>query len=230
MNLRRICLLTLLLLTPSLRSDGQVPVEAILVDQYSYSPGCDDFIGRLDVFLGELRNHPDSTGVIVLRNKPSLRHRTRILEATIESWLDYREFDRRRIEFIRADGDEHSRSFWRVPPGAPKPSVERGFLGSQMVNKKPFLLTEESRFGTHICPEIDRLKIFAGFLKDNPTARGNIVVRDGSQSVARRRAASIVRKLQSIHGIQRRRLSSFIARFERPSNHDEAVVEYWYLP
>jgi len=81
-----------------------------------------------------------------------------------------------------------------------------------------------------ICPPIDHLGIFAGFLEDNPAARGNIVVRDNSRSAARRWAAGIVRKLESTHGIQRNRFRIFIADFEKPSNYNEARVEYWYLP
>jgi hypothetical protein len=232
MNVPRICFLAILLLALDLGANSQVPQEAVLVDEYSYSPPCDDFLGRLDAYLGELRNHPDWTGVVVLRNTPSKRHWSAILQATIESWLDFREFDRRQIEYIRADGNEHVRQFWRLPKGARKPSVERIISGFQMSDAvtKPFLLTEETKFGPQICPAIDEFAIFAGFLKDNPTARGNIVVRDDSPSVARRNAARIIRKLEKDHAIQRKRIRSFIARFERPSNHYEAVVEYWYLP
>ena len=232
MNLSRICFLAILVLTLDLHADSQAQQTAILVDEYSYSPPCDDFLGRLDAYLGELRNHPDWTGVVVLRNTPAKRHLSAILQATIESWLDFREFDRRRIEYVRADGNEHLRQFWRRPPGARNPSVEHVIPGFQMSEAitKPFLLIEDERYGPHICPEIDEFEVFAGFLRDNPTARANIVVRDDSPSVARRKAARIVRKLEKDHGIQPKRIRSFIARIERPSNHDEAIVEYWYLP
>ena len=232
MNLPRICLLPVLLLGIGLTAYGQVVQEPILVDEYSYLAPCDDLLGRLDGYLSELRLYPDQPGVIVLRNTPTNRPRSAILQALIESWLDYREFDRRRIAFVRADANQQSREFWRIPAGARNPLVERVIPGFQVIDAvtEPFLLTTQPRFGPHICPAIDNFGIFAQFLKDNPAARGNVVVRDASPSIARRKAARILRKLRSTHGIQHKRLRIFTARFERSSNHDEAVVEYWYLP
>jgi hypothetical protein len=231
MTLLKIFSISLLLLTVGIMTNGQDVPKAVLVDEYSYSPPCDDFLGRLDSYLGELRDRAD-TGVIVLRNTPAKRPRSAIRQATIESWLDFREFDRGRIEYVRADGNEHLLQFWRLPPGAPKPSVEQVIPGFQISDavKKPFLLAEQPRFGPHICPAIDHLAIFARFMGDNPTARGNIVVRATSRSIARRNAARIVRELEKTHGIQRKRIRSFIGKFERSSNDDEAVVEYWFLP
>lgn len=232
MNLPRICLSAILLLGFGLVAYGQVLQEPILVDEYYYLAPCDDLIGRLDGYLGELQRYPDQAGVIVLRNIPTNRPSSAILQAIIEAWMDYREFDRRRIAFVRADANQQSRQFWRIPPGSGKPVIEQVIPGFQMSEAvtKPFLLAEETRFGEQICPPIDDFSIFAGFLKDNPTARGNIVVRDASPSIARRRAAGILRKLRSTHGIEPKRLRIFTARFEQPSNHDEAIVEYWYLP
>jgi hypothetical protein len=80
-----------------------------------------------------------------------------------------------------------------------------------------------------ICPKIDNLEIFANFLRDNPTARGNIVARDKSRSRARRRAAGVMKELIS-HGISKKRLRTFTGFFQKPSNHDELIVEYWFLP
>jgi hypothetical protein len=232
MKLLRIYLLTALLLTLGRCANSQMVPEAVLVDEYSYSPACDDFLSRLDVFLSELRLHSDSKGVIVVRDTPVRRPWSARLQATIESWLEFRNFDRRRVEIVRADANEHLRQFWRIPPGTPGPSVQQVISGMQISDAvtKPFLLAEETRIGPQIRPAVDDFAIFGKFLKDNPTARGNIVVRDHSPSVARRKATRIIRRLESTHGIQRKRLRSFIARFERPSNHDEAIVEYWYLP
>ncbi len=226
----RISLITFLLIALACVADGQSQPKPVLVDEYSYRPACDDFLGRLDGFLSELRDHPESTGVIVLRNTPSERSLGATLSAIIEAWMDFRTFNRGRIEIVRADADEASRQFWRIPPGAPKPSVERLVSGFQMSDlvTEPFLLADESR--VHICPEIDDLRIFAGFLRDNPTARGNIVVRDRSASMARKNATRILKKLASTYGISRRRLRVFVTNPQKPSDHEEPIVEYWYLP
>jgi hypothetical protein len=230
MNLPRAFIIAICLLALSVANGQDIP-EAVLVDEYSYRPGCDDFLGRLDGYLGELRDRP-GTGVVVIRNTAAERVRSAILQANIEAWLSYRGFDRRRIEYIRADGNSHLLQFWRIPPRGQKPAVEKVIPGFQMTDSvtKPFLLTKQPRFGPHICPAIDHLAIFAGFMKDNPTARGNIVVRGTSRSVARKNAARIARELEKAHGIQRKRIRSFIGKFERSSNDDEAIIEYWYLP
>ena len=211
-------------------SVGQSADEPILVDEYSHVAPCDDLLSRLDAYLNELRLNPDQSGLIVLRDTPERRSQVAILQALFESWMDFRTFDRRRVEFVRADANEHLRQFWRVPPGATKPEVENVVSGYQMSGAvtKPFLLADETP--THICPEIDDFGIFARFLSDNPTARGNIVVRDQSSSRARRRAAAIIRKFERNFGIQRKRLRIFTAKFKRPSKYDKAIVEYWYLP
>ena len=232
MNVLRICLSAVLLLGIGVPASAQVVHGPILVDEYSYIAPCDDLLGRLDAYLGELRLPPDQRGVIVLRNIPSNRHHSAILQALMESWLDFRAFDRRRVTFVRADANQQSRQFWRIPAHAANPVVERVVPGFQVIEAvtKPFLLTVQSRFGDHICPPIDNFGIFAGFLRDNPTARANIVVRADSPSIARRKAARILNKLKNAHGIQRKRLRRFIAKFTAPPNHDQAIVEYWYLP
>jgi hypothetical protein len=92
------------------------------------------------------------------------------------------------------------------------------------------MMGDETKFGDQICPEVHDAEIFGKFLQENVGARGNIVIRDTSPTRARRKAERTKKQFESQYGIPASRLRIFTARLTRPSNHDEAIVEYWYLP
>jgi hypothetical protein len=56
-------------------------------------------------------------------------------------------------------------------------SISRDEIYSLPSSIKPFMLGAEYAVGG-VCPEVSDFRIFAKFLKDNPEARGNIVVRE----------------------------------------------------
>jgi hypothetical protein len=229
MPIRFLLSMGLLFALAAVNVSGQSAPEPILVDEYSRTP-CDDFLGRLDAYLGELRSHPDSTGFIVLRNEPAERVWSVELESMINSHVTFRGFKKTRFEIVRADGAE-SRQFWRIPSGAPKPQIDgavNGFKIPEAVTR-PFILESETKFGMQICPEVDSFAIYSDFMLANPSARGNIVVRNESRLKARRKAARIIRMLAA-RGIASSRLRMFTRALQRPPNYDEDVVEYWYLP
>ena len=209
--------------------DGQVAPEAVLVDKYDHAAGCDEFIGRLDGYIGEMRLYPDWKAFIVIRIPPERRPSAVMLQEMMEAWFDSRGFDRSRLEIVRADGNNFDREFWRIAPGATGPKIENSGFGYRMSDNvtKPFMLTTDEP--EQICPEIDHERIYAEFLKTNPSARGNIVVPGDSAAKARRRASSILRRFQVKYGISRNRLRTFTARLAA-TNHDWPIVEYWYLP
>jgi hypothetical protein len=92
------------------------------------------------------------------------------------------------------------------------------------------MMGDETKMGDQICPEVDDGEIFARFLRENATARGNIVIRDTSLARARRKAGRMKRKFGSRYGISGSRLRTFTGKLMWPSSHDEPIVEYWYLP
>lgn len=210
---------------------GQVTTEPILVDEYGSAP-CDDFLGRLDVYIWEMKAHPDSKGLIVIRNPSDRRHGSVMLKRMMEAWFGYREFASRRVQVVRVDGKGYQRQFWRIPPGAVSPEIGPPALAFQISDtvRNPFMLANETKFGEQICPQVDDQAIYADFLKANPSARGNIVVRDDSETRARKKATAIRRKLKRKYGIAGSRLRTFTALLTMPSNTDEPIVEYWYLP
>ncbi len=210
---------------------GQIASEPVLIDEYSLTP-CGDFLGRLDYFLSELRYHPNSRGLIVLGDTSDSRVWTAELQSMIEAHILFRGFDAKRIEIFRRDAPEQVRQFWRIPDGADSPQIERRVDGFDLsgTSSKPFVLAVETTIGTQACPDIDRDKLFASFLRGNQTARGNVVVRDTQRSRGLRTVAKIRRRLVSKYRVPRNRLRFFVERRLRPADHNEAIVEYWYLP
>ena len=205
-------------------------LEAILVDEHGEIP-CDDTLGRIDSFFSELRNNPNDLGFVVISSTPENKHRVLFRQAIVQHQIKWRQFDATRIRFLRSKGAETRVQFWRIPPGANAPDIEDVDLSYTIPeNVKPFLMGEETKFGDQICPEVDDDEIFAKFLKENRTARGNLVVRDYSSKRARRTAAGVLRTFKQKYGIPASRLRTFTANFTLSSIHYEAVIEYWYLP
>lgn len=204
---------------------------AILVDEFEVL-SCDHMLGRLDTYFQEMRNEPESTGVIVTFGPASRKHRIAFQQSVFEKQAKWRQLDVGRFQFLRANSEDKIFSqFWRVPPGASPPDIPGLDLSRTIPsNLKPFMMGEDTKMGDQTCPELDDAETFAMFLKANPTARGNLVVRDFTLKRAQLKAPNTVRRFSSKYGIPRDRLRVFAAKYEWPPNIDEPVVEYWYLP
>lgn len=177
---------------------------------------------------------PPSKGVVIIQNDPSKRHRSVVVQELIEAHFRWRGWKQEKLDYVRGDkeGDELVQ-LWRLPPGSTKPEIDQQVESFPMDERvrQPFMMVYETKFGgAQICPEIDGQRIFANFLRANPSARANIVVRDSSNVKALRKGTKIIRSLETQYGISRSRLRTFHAKLQRPSNHDEPVVEYWYFP
>ncbi|MBK9153630.1 MAG: hypothetical protein IPM25_05360 [Chloracidobacterium sp.] len=211
---------------------AQEAPKAVLIDEYDRGP-CDDFLGRLDMFLAGLRANPEWRGFIVIYNPPELRHESVIMAEMMREHFRWRNWDIKPIEIVRGDsGNDRLMQFWRVAPNGSPPKVERPIWSFKVAEsvREPFILATETKFGAVMCPEVNERLIFGSYLRENPGARGNIVVRDRNLAGAIRRGNRIVRDLEKNYRINRSRLRIFPALFKRPWNHDEDAVEFWYLP
>lgn len=232
MNRRKILPFAFLSLLFAAAVSGQQSPQAVLVDEFGRL-ACDELLGRLDVFFAELRAVPQAVGLVAVHTSANDRHEGVIVQEIIKAHSKWRGIDQRSLHFVRSDSHRGRLvQLWQVSPGAETPKFEAELRTCELPaeRKEPFVLTVETKFGAQICPAIDERAVFASLLKDNPKARGNIVVRGNSSKKARVKAAAIARRLASQYGIPRSKLRTFSAAFQRPSNHDEPVVEYWYLP
>ena len=213
-------------------SVGQETPKAVLVDEHGMLP-CDDNLGRIDTWYAELSNNPRSVGLVVITTPPEKKHLGVFRELMMKAHAKFRGVaDALVFRYVRVNsGSDFKVQLWRIPPGGNEPEIEKIDM-SLLLPKHidPFILGTEYKFGDQICPEISDEPVFADFLKANSDARGNIVVRDRTIGNARAKSARILRNFQNRYGISRHRLRVFPATLTKPSNHDEPVIEYWYLP
>jgi hypothetical protein len=208
---------------------GQEVPKAVLVDEHGQL-ACDDSLGRLDVFYAELAKNPGDRGLFVISGRPEIKHRVAFREGLIEAHTRDRGVDAGRFDFVRAvsDGDLMVQ-YWRIPPGADRPvisNVDKTYSLPSSI--KPFMLGAEYSSGDGICPEVNDFPIFVKFLKDNPEARGNIVVRERTLGRAEAKGRRVVRELGA-KGIARSRIRVFTGT-RGADDHNVPVVEYWFLP
>ena len=173
-------------------------------------------------------------GFISIANSPENRRDGVFRQQWITRYTRARNFDLSRIRIVRTltEGDLRIR-FWRIPPGATAPplNLDESYEIPQTV--KPFLFGWETRddFGDPICPAIDHGYIFARFLKANPSARANLVVRAKSLRSARRNSGLIVNRLVKKYGIKRSRIRVFLRERELSQLASWLpITEFWFLP
>ena len=220
--------LLLRLLTTSVGFAQNVP-RAVLVDEHG-ATNCCDLQGRMDVFFGELMRDTAARGLVVISTKAENRFRAANRESMILNHAASRGFPAERFDILRAvsDDDDVRVRYWIVPQGAERPEVE-GVEADYALHgaAKPFMLTAEYLDGG-LCPGIDDVEVFAKFLKDNPEARGNIVVRERTLGRAEAEGRRLVREFGA-KGIARSRIRVFTGT-RAASDYDVPVVEYWFLP
>lgn len=230
--LPRVVLLSVLAYMFALTSVGQVPPKAVLVDEFGRLP-CDDNLYRIDFWYTELSHNPNSVGLVVIATAPDKKHLGVFHERMMEAHAEFRGASKAlAFRYVRAVSEDDLKvQLWRIPPGADDPRIESLDMSFSLPKQiEPFMLGAEYKFGGQICPDPADEPVFADFLRANPAARGNIVVRDRTIERARKKIGRVLRTFQNQYGISRRHLRVFPATLTKPSNHDEPVVEYWYLP
>lgn len=230
MNLRRIFLIAILLLTLGIGTYAQESPKAVLVDAHLNVP-CDESLARIDNFHNELEENPNSMGLVAISNSPEKRLDGVYRQVMIERHMKARGSDLDRVKFVRSiDAGELKIRFWLIPPGAVEPQIDLDDSFEIPSSVGPFLFGWEYSFGDQICPEIDDGEIFGQFLKANPESRANLVFRDRSMRRARKRANQAVAKLTRRYGISRQRIRIFFVKPEPRLDGDEPITEFWYLP
>ena len=211
---------------------AQETPEPILLDEYDRLP-CDDLLGRLDMFFGELSRDPSSVGLVVISAQKENKWRAVFHQHLIEAHAGSRKFISNPIKYVRnTSSNAFTTQLWRIPRGAAEPTITDVDVTFELpADIKPFILGEKYPYGDGICPEVDNDEsIFAEFLKGNPNSRGNIVVRERNLELARRESERIRRVFPKRYRIPSSRLRFFPRKVSIPRNNLEPIVEYWYLP
>ena len=210
---------------------GQNVPKAVLVDDHGVT-NCCDLRGRMDVFFSELMRDPAARGLVVLSTRAGNGVRTANRESMILTHAAFRGFPADRFDILRAvsgDDDEVRVRYWIVPQGADRPEVEGVEANYALpAAARPFMLTATYP-DDGLCPGIDDAEVFAKFLKDDPEARGNIVVRERTLTRAEAKGRRLLRRFESKYDIARERLRLFTGT-RRANEYNVPLVEYWFLP
>jgi hypothetical protein len=208
---------------------GQDVPKAVLVDDHG-ATNCCDLRGRMDLFFSELMRDPAARGLVVLSTKAENGVRTANRESMILTHAAFRGFPADRFDILRAvSGDDELRvRYWIIPQGAERPEVEGVEANYALpAAARPFMLTA-TYLDDGLCPGINDAEVFAKFMKDNPGARGNIVVRERTIARAAAEGRRVMRKFAEL-GVAGTRLRVF-TETRRANEYNVPLVEYWFLP
>ncbi len=206
--------------------------KPVLTDEFSTTVTCEDGNARLDSFFAELANNPSDHGVIVIYDSPKSARSAWRREQLIRNFVRFRRFDLSRVTFIRGAARENAvTQFWRVPPGATEPEVERAEAATSQPTRppnKPYLYATEYMDGLPECevPMYD-LEAYAAVLNTEPRSRGRIVISQPSRAAFAAKQREIAAELAG-HGVAKTRLT-FVYKYVRPS-HALETTELWVVP
>lgn len=209
-------------------------ITARLIDRMT-NANCEDRQARMDNFFVELSNDPAAAGYIFSFGSPRA---VAAVEKRMRANIRWRRFDPTRMTLVNGGGKSKKATieFWLVPAGAdaptPEPPVENEAdfdtaetdAKIETGPKEPFIFSAEYYDGGGCVGEDTELDLegFARKLKENPKARGNIVIILTTKAEFREKQKEILNFLTR-KGIDRRRLRTF---------HQKTFggVELWLLP
>src|SRR5262245_23791151 len=166
----------------SVISFGQEKPEAVLLDELSRE-SCDPLKLRVDAFLREIKDDPNSKGFIIVYGEKDANLQNLQYEQLLKDMVSYVRYGviKNRIEFVHGSNKEKFRiQFWKIPVGADPPSHEKSNWSYSLSQaKKPFIFYEES-WGWDICPSRTDLELYSRLLLENSKWRGHLVIYETS--------------------------------------------------
>jgi hypothetical protein len=207
---------------------GQENPKASLIVEFERTP-CDNFRGYLDFLGNKLTEHPDSTAHIFIFGESGNMRANVFYEGMIQGYLRQREFSTDRVRFVHTRFEKRLKfQVWLAQPGEEAPGlpvVDWSYKTS--AGEKPYKFTWLNEYDD-ICPEVAGVELYAAFLKANPHASGNIVIRDTTNAKIRKLSQIATDELIRIHRVPRRQLRFFFVK-KQPNGADERI-EYWLVP
>lgn len=213
----------------------EVLPSAVLVDEFNLRGGCEDGFARMDNFFNELSNNPGDTGVILVLGDSGHMRRTHIREVQFFNYINFRRFDRSRIEMFKGTtAGEGVAQLWRVPLGASQPEAEGkiAVTGSFRLPDEPaagdLLYSIDHSEGVPGCGEyLFNLKEFSNALKAYPAYSAKIVIPESTTAKYRKKAREITAELAG-YGIPKAKIATVYKKV-RPNRMLENT-ELWFVP
>lgn len=223
MNLRK-CIFSLLTLCITFQIVfSQEKSNSILIDEINALP-YDHLRGRLDKFLFEIINDPNSTGNIIIygdRKTPFAKYRYEIL---LKKHITYRQFPNNRIVFLHGkDAEQLKAQFWKVPPSADKPVLESEDWNYRLTEEiKPFIFHKNSWI-VEDGFEIFSLELYSNFLIANTDLQGNLVIYGKSAKDFQRTKKQLIKDLVKRNKVSPKQLKFFYVEGRKKD------IEFWFV-
>ncbi len=214
--------------------------EAVLINEFENA--CSEIIAlHYDSFLVELHNDPTSTGYIVFNGEESQDGTNlRYIQHLSFSYPRFRGFNANRVILIRGENQSKMRiQFWKVPPEANLPEVEKNFENEKISSTKRFQKTyaeltklpgskkEELVDGFYAfegCDFAPNLKDFAKILSENDNLTGYLVIY-AAKKKAKKIQDFVIKNLTVNHKIPKNRLKIISG-----GKSEEPIIELWFVP
>jgi hypothetical protein len=226
MNLPRILLITILLLTLGVGVNSQQPPKAVLVDEFGKLSCCCDLSARIDIFMQELSRTPDSVGYIVLGDSRTPTQLWR--ERYFDGYISYRRFDEDRVVIVRRSGfdDPLHTQLWVVPPGATMggqslPDVE--YIFPEKKRKQLFfngIFTEDS-----LCYTGPPFRLLSKYLNADAGLTANIAIAAQTARLFRKTRDETIERFKSQYQTDVNRLRFFHVR----EDYEQSEFEIWVV-
>ena len=198
--------------------------KAQLVDRFS-TLKCGEWRGRLDSFFIELHDNPSLTGYAVISSGKNSFKKGLAYENIIQGHAEIRKFDSKSFNIIRVDKEPAEVEFWKVSPGAEKPTFAPSQWSIVLASgTKPF------EFGsTYNYPDCHNFsaRLYADYLLANPGARGNIVVYYNSIGEGEKEGKFWLQIMTEDFKIPRNRFRFFYRKSKDPAF---PGIEFWLVP
>lgn len=234
MNLSRIYLIAILLLTFGVGANGQAPPKAVLVDEFG-KPDCEVLWAKLDGFIQQVQTDPTSIATIEISGKTDDSHGNFYWDNMIRGYFVRRNIPKERWSVRRAAlGNERIVRFWLTPPGAIPPKIEVAEWDmAYPIDTKPFIFTNGESYSVEVgvCLYVDEIALLAKALEFNPAARVNVVLIVRSDREYLRRRQKTIKELVDGYSIRRSRIKIFKKLSSKPNPYGiNPTTEYWLIP
>lgn len=203
-----------------------------LIDEFG-PIDCEYLLARLDAFFVSIQDSSASQGYAVIDVGDADLSSGLRFEQWISGNVKVRKFPQDRIKIVRTktDGD-FKIQFWLAPNSVVKPEIsEKKWNFSFEKGLKPFIFaTNDDDFG--VCPGAEYLGLnhFAEYMKANPKARGNIVIKTPSYRTFVKEKQDLLRLIVEKYEISSRRLRFFRVSKKNLRIPEFSEVEVWILP
>ena len=206
---------------------GQERPKAELIDEFGLI-GCEGILSRIDNFMVEIMNEPNSVGYAVIYGKKNKALDSLQYEGWINGNVRFRRFNEDRLITIRGKEQDNLKiELWIVPAGIEKPFFTESKWNLDLSGIKPFIFFADN-YDAGICPG-NPLATYAELLFANPNFRGHIVFQDKTDKKFRIREKEILDELVNYYKIPRNRLKLF---YDKDKNYPYHFtnVEFWLVP